>query len=70
MSTEAARTAAVDAVAALTRDLGNPVTLREIGAKESDIPALAQAASDDVCAGGNPRPATVAEIEELYRALY
>ena len=70
MSTEAARTAAVDAVAALTRDLGNPVTLREIGAKESDIPALAQAAFDDVCAGGNPRPATVAEIEELYRALY
>ncbi|UNX54864.1 lactaldehyde reductase [Georgenia sp. TF02-10] len=67
MDIETARTAAIDAVAALTRDLGNPTTLREIGAKEEDIPALALAAYDDVCAGGNPRQATVAEIEELYR---
>lgn len=63
------RKAAVDAVAALTRDLGNPTTLREVGATEADLPALAQAAFDDVCAGGNPRPATVAQIEELYRAI-
>lgn len=66
---EEARTAAVAAVAALTRDLGNPVSLREIGAKEEDLPALAQAAYDDVCAGGNPRTATVEEIEALYRSV-
>ncbi|MHB9857837.1 lactaldehyde reductase [Streptomyces sp. YIM S03343] len=65
-----ARVAAVEAVAALTRDLGNPTTLREIGAREEDLPALARAAYDDVCAGGNPRPATVEEIEALYRSLY
>lgn len=64
-----ARRAAVDAVAALTRDLGNPTTLREVGATEADLPALAKAAADDVCAGGNPRPATVEEIEALYRSL-
>ena len=64
-----ARAAAVEAVAALARDLGNPATLREVGASEADLPALAQAAFDDVCAGGNPRPATVAEIEELYRSV-
>ncbi|MEU6534804.1 lactaldehyde reductase [Streptomyces sp. NPDC047000] len=64
-----ARAAAVEAVAALTRDLGNPVSLREIGAKEEDLPALAQAAYDDVCAGGNPRTATVEEIEALYRSV-
>ncbi|WP_448059514.1 lactaldehyde reductase [Cellulomonas hominis] len=63
------RADAVAAVAALTRDLGNPTTLAAIGAREEDLPALAQAASDDVCAGGNPRPATVADIEELYRSL-
>ena len=66
---EDARAAAVAAVAALTRDLGNPTTLREIGATEADLPALAQAAFDDVCAGGNPRAASVAEIEALYRSL-
>lgn len=69
MSLDQAREAAVDAVAALTRDLGNPTTLREVGATESDLQALARAAADDVCAGGNPRSATVAEIEQLYRSL-
>lgn len=64
------RKAAVDAVAKLTRDLGNPTTLREIGAKEEDLPALAEAAFADVCTPGNPRQATLAEIEELYRSLY
>ena len=63
------RAAAVAAVAALTRDLGNPTTLREVGATEADLPALAQSAFDDVCAGGNPRAASVAEIEALYRSV-
>lgn len=69
MPLEDGRAAAVEAVAALARDLGNPATLREVGTSEADLPALAQAAFDDVCAGGNPRPATVAEIEELYRSV-
>ncbi|MDR3203118.1 MAG: lactaldehyde reductase [Bifidobacteriaceae bacterium] len=65
-----ARLAAVGAVAALTRRLGNPTTLREIGAVEADLPALAEAAFADVCTGGNPRPVTVAELEELYRSVF
>lgn len=63
------RAAAVAAVSALTRELGNPTRLSEIGATEADLPALAQAAADDVCAGGNPRRASVAEIEALYRSI-
>ncbi|GLY27883.1 lactaldehyde reductase [Kineosporia sp. NBRC 101731] len=70
MPLEKARIAAVEAVATLTRDLGNPTRLREVGAREEDLPALARAAFDDVCAGGNPREATVAEIEELYRSVF
>ena len=58
-----------DAVAALTRDLGNPVTLSALGANEADLPSLAKAAFDDVCAGGNPRSASVDEIEALYRSI-
>lgn len=65
-----ARTAAVDAVVQLVRDLGNPTSLRDVGAKEDDLPALAQAAYDDVCRGGNPREVTVSEIEELYASIY
>lgn len=70
MPLEDARKAAVDAVAKLTRDLGNPTTLREVGATEEDLPALAEAAFADVCTGGNPRTATLPEIEELYRSVF
>lgn len=67
---EAARTAAIDAVARLVADLESPTTLRAVGADEADLPALAQAAYDDVCRGGNPRQVDVAEIERLYASVY
>lgn len=70
MSIEEARLAAVNFVSELTRELGNPTTLREVGAKEEDLPALAQAAFDDVCTGGNPRDVTVEQIEALYASIY
>jgi len=41
-----------------------------VGMKEEDIPALAQAALDDVCTGGNPREATLDNIIALYRKIY
>ena len=69
MPLDEARDAAVAAVSDLTRRLGNPTSLAEIGAREGDLGALGRAAAEDVCAGGNPRPATVAEIEALYRSL-
>lgn len=69
MPLDEARAAAVGAVARLTADLGNPTRLRDVGASEGDLRALAEAAAADVCAGGNPRPASVDEIEELYRSI-
>ncbi|RKS87797.1 lactaldehyde reductase [Orbus hercynius] len=70
MSIEAARHAAIDAVKQLNKDVGIPATLKEIGVKQEDIPALAQAAFDDVCTGGNPRNASLNEIVALYQAIY
>ncbi|GIG21164.1 lactaldehyde reductase [Cellulomonas chitinilytica] len=69
MPLEEARAAAVGAVAELTRELGNPTTITAVGAGDRDVAALAKAAFEDVCAGGNPREASITEIEELYRAL-
>ena len=63
------RAAAVSAVAEFARSLGNPTHLREIGVKDEDLSALAQAAFDDVCTGGNPRDVTVDNIRELYASL-
>lgn len=69
MDLDQARTAAVQAVAQLTRDLGNPTRISEIGVDESGIAALTEDAFNDVCTPGNPRPATRGDIEALYRSL-
>ncbi|WP_455814450.1 lactaldehyde reductase [Pseudomonas graminis] len=69
MSLDAAREAAIGAVQRLSRDVGIPASLRDVGLQTADIPALAQAAFDDVCTGGNPREASVEDIMVLYRAI-
>ena len=70
MSQDEYRKAAVDAVKQLSKDVGIPEKLHEIGVKEEDLPALAQSAFDDVCTGGNPRPCTVESILEIYKTAY
>ena len=70
MTIEQVRKAVVNAVKQLNIDVGIPATLKEIGVKLNDIPALAQAAFDDVCTGGNPRDTNVREIEQLYHSIY
>ncbi|VFS49517.1 Lactaldehyde reductase [Budvicia aquatica] len=64
------REAAINAVKQLSKDVGIPAKLREVGMKESDIDALAEAAFADVCTGGNPRDTNVEEIKQLYRSIY
>jgi len=66
LSLAQARLAAVEAVKQLCRDVGIPASLRDVGLKPDDVPALAQAALDDVCTGGNPREATLEDIKALY----
>ncbi|TKI06964.1 lactaldehyde reductase [Martelella alba] len=70
LSLEHARGAAVQAVFDLNRDVGIPENLRTVGVREADIPALAQAALADVCTGGNPREASLEDIEALYRQAW
>ena len=62
--------AAIEAVKALSLSIGIPQKLHEINVKEEDIPALAVAAFNDVCTGGNPRPTSVADIEALYHKAF
>ena len=62
--------AAVEAVKALSASINIPQKLHEINVKEEDIPALAVAAFNDVCTGGNPRPTSVEDIETLYRKAF
>ncbi|MGQ4506099.1 lactaldehyde reductase [Dermabacteraceae bacterium P13103] len=64
-----ARAAACDAVAKLAADLGNPVSISEVGVGQDGLDALADDAFADVCTPGNPRPATRDEIREIYASL-
>ena len=69
MPLEEARSAAVEAVAQLTRDLGNPTRISEVGVEADGIEALTDDAFADVCTPGNPRPATREDIKALYTSL-
>lgn len=68
MSMEEYRKAAVEAVRKLSADIGIPADLKEI-AREEDVPFLARSAAADACAPGNPREASVEDIENLFRKL-
>jgi maleylacetate reductase len=46
------------------------VRLRDFGVPEDELAQVAQAASERAGAKANPRPASAAEIEELYRSIW
>ena len=70
MSEAEYRKAAIDAVRRLSKDVKIPQTLKEIGVKEEDLSALADAAMADVCTGGNPRPCTKELVLEVYKTAF
>lgn len=68
MTQEEYRKAAVDAVKQLSTDVGIPADLKEI-VKVEDLDFLSESAFADACRPGNPRPTSVEEIKDLYKAL-
>ena len=61
------RKAAIDAVKQLSVDVGIPTKLEAL--KEEDLPFLCESAAADACAPGNPREASVADFEAMFRKL-
>ena len=70
MTVEEYRKAAVEAVVTLSKKIGIPQKLVEIGAKEEDLASLAKLAFNDVCTPGNPRDTSEAEILEIYKKAF
>lgn len=68
MTLDEANAAAVNAVRALSCDVGIPADLKAI-VKEEDVQFLAESAFADACRPGNPRETSVEEIAALYRKL-
>ena len=67
MDQETYRKAAIDAVQQLSVDVGIPTKLEKL--KEEDLPFLCESAEADACAPGNPREATLADYEAMFRKL-
>ncbi len=55
------------AIRRLAADIDIPASLSQLGVQEADIPLLAANALKDACGLTNPRPASQAEIEAIFR---
>lgn len=69
MTVDEAADAACEAIADLSRRVGIPEHLTELGITEKDIDALADQAIADVCTPGNPREVTRDDIVALYKQI-
>ena len=67
MSEEEAADAAIEAVRKLSKAIGIPQKLHELGIKEEQLKQLSEDAFIDPCTGGNPRKTSPAEILEIYK---
>ncbi|MGF6589938.1 L-threonine dehydrogenase [Pseudomonas sp. 2835] len=70
MSAEQGSDAALAAIEQLSRAIDIPPGLAVLGAKEADIPTLASNALKDACGLTNPRVASQAEIEAIFKAAF
>ncbi|MEH0388668.1 L-threonine dehydrogenase [Vibrio mimicus] len=66
MTAEQGAAAAIEAIQKLSKDVGIPAGLRELGAQEQDIPTLADNALKDACGFTNPKQATHSEISAIF----
>ena len=69
MTQEEAADAACTEIENLSKLVGIPAHLSELGITEKDIDALADQAIADVCTPGNPRPVTREDIVALYKKI-
>jgi len=67
MSTAEANNAAIDAIKSLSKRIGIPAGLAELGVKEEDFDKLADQALADACTGGNPKTVTKKDIINIYK---
>ncbi|MGV8906995.1 MAG: iron-containing alcohol dehydrogenase [Acetobacterium sp.] len=61
---------AIEAIKTLSKDVGIPSGLKEIGVKEDDFSELADMALADICTGGNPKCPTKDDVIAIYKAAF
>ncbi|WKY47871.1 lactaldehyde reductase [Eubacteriaceae bacterium ES3] len=61
---------AIEAIKTLSKDVGIPSGLEEIGVKKEDFSELADLALADICTGGNPKCPTKEDVIAIYTAAF
>ena len=67
LSVRAAADVALDAIKQLSKDVGIPSGLAELGVKEEDLPTMAENAQKDACGLTNPRCPTLEDVIQIYK---
>jgi alcohol dehydrogenase len=68
MSKRSAAEKALEAIKTLSKDVGIPSGLAELGVKEKDLKTMAENAQKDACGFTNPRCPTLNDVIEIYRS--
>jgi alcohol dehydrogenase len=58
----------IAAIRKLSRSIGIPAGLKDLGVKEADLPTMAENAKKDACQLTNPRTATLQQVVEIFKA--
>ncbi|MGQ1786055.1 MULTISPECIES: iron-containing alcohol dehydrogenase [unclassified Saccharicrinis] len=66
MGVQEAAEAALDAISQLSKDVGIPSGIKELGAKPEDFELMAKNALADVCTGGNPKEVSFDDAVAIY----
>ncbi len=67
LNPEEAAKVAIESIKKLSKDVDIPAGVKELGAKEEDLPTLASNALKDACGLTNPKQPTKEEVIEIYR---
>lgn len=67
LSSRAAAEKALEAIQTLSKDVGIPSGLTELGVQEKDLPTMAENAQKDACGLTNPRIPTLEDVIQIYK---
>jgi alcohol dehydrogenase len=68
LSTREAAEKALDAIRTLSKDVGIPAGLKELGVKEADLKIMAENAQKDACGFTNPRCPSLDDVISIYKS--
>jgi alcohol dehydrogenase len=67
LTTREAADVAIDAITILSKDVGIPANLTELGVKEEDLETMAKNAQKDACGFTNPRTPSLQDVINIYK---